>query len=209
MSRILLRVLFAALWMPVLGIAQAFAQAPAAQAPAVIPPAKIAWINLEQAIFTCDEGKSMFAEVQKFVEAKQAEMDGLRKESDTLHNQLNVQASKLTDEARADLEDQVEAKDTHIQRFQQDTQKEINSRRDRVTNYIGKRMLPVIEKVSREKGLNAVLILSSARDAWVDSAFLITDEIVKSYNQTYPVGAAKPAAAPGVAPAAPTPAKKP
>lgn len=211
MSRILLRVFFAALWMPMLGIAQTSAPAPAAQTSAVITPAKIAWMNLEQAIFTCDEGKSMFAEVQKFVESKQTEMDTLRKESDTLHNQLNVQGPKLTDEARSDLEDQVESKDTHIQRFQQDTQKEINGRRDRVSNYIAKKMLPVIEKVSREKGLNAVLILSSTRDAWVDPAFVITDEIVKSYNQTYPAGAAKTPAAPATpsAPAAPAPAKKP
>jgi Skp family chaperone for outer membrane proteins len=198
----MLRVLFAALWMPLLGIAQTPAQAPATQASAVIAPVKIAWINLEQAIFTCDEGKGLLGEIQKYIETKNSELDALRKEADGLHNQLNVQGPKLTDEARTDLEDQIEVKDTALQRFQQDTQKDINGRRDRVTNYIGKRMLPVIEKVSKEKGLNAVLYYNSARDAWVDPALNITEEIVKSYNQTYPVGTPK-------APAAPAPAKKP
>ncbi len=202
MSRLMLRVLIAALWVPVLGVAQTASQAPAAQASAAIGPAKVAWINLEQAIFTCDEGKTQLGEIQKYIETKNAELDALRKEADSLHNQLNVQGSKLTDEARADLEDQIETKDTTLQRFQQDTQKDINGKRDKVTNYIGKRMLPVIEKVAKEKGLNAVLYYNSARDAYVDPSLNITEDIVKSYNQTYPASAPK-------APATPAPAKKP
>jgi len=201
MSRLIFRVLSAALWLPVVGIAQTAAQAPAAQASAVIAPAKIAWINLDQAVLTCDEGKNMIAEIQKFIDTKNSELEALRKEADGLRNQLNVQGSKLTDEARSDLEDQVETKDTVLQRFQQDTQKEIDGRRVRMTNYIGKRMLPVIEKISKEKGLSAVLYFNSSRDAWVDPSLNITEEIIKGYNQAYPVSAAKP-------PAAPAPAKK-
>ena len=192
MSRLILRVLFAAFCMPLLGIAQTAAQA----------PAKLAWINLEQAIFSCDEGKKEFAEVQKFVDAKNTELENLRKEAESLRNQLNVQGSKLTDEARSDLENQIDAKDTNLQRFQQDTQKEIDNRRVRATNYIGKRLLPVVEKVAKEKGLSAVLYFSSSRDAWVDPSLNITEEIVKAYNQTYPISASK-------APAASTPAAKP
>ncbi len=193
MSRLILHVLFAAFCIPVLGIAQTAAQAPAA---------KIAWVNLEQAIFSCDEGKKEFSEVQKFVDAKNTELENLRKETESLRNQLNVQGSKLTDEARADLESQVDAKDTNLQRFQQDTQKEIDNRRVRATNYVGKRLLPVIEKAAKEKGFNAVQYFSSSRDAWVDPSLNITEDVVKAYNQTYPVTGAK-------APAAAAPASKP
>ncbi len=195
MSRLLLRILIAALCLPVLGIAQT-------AAPSSAGMGKIAWINLEQAVFTCDEGKSTFAEVQKFVDNKNAELDNLRKEAESLKNKLTVQGSKLTDEARADLEDQVEAKDIELQRFQEDTQKEIINRRDRASNYIAKRMLPVIERLSKERGFNAVFFLNSARDAWVDPSLIVTEDVVKAYNQTYSAGAAK-------APSAPAPAKKP
>jgi Skp family chaperone for outer membrane proteins len=201
MSRLILRVLFAVFWMPLLGVAQTPAQAPAAPASAAPSPAKLAWMNLEQAIFSCEEGKKEFAEVQRFVDAKNSELENLRKEAESLRNQLNVQGSKLTDEARLDLESQVDAKETSLQRFQQDTQKEIDSRRMRTTNYLGKRLLPVIEKVAREKGLTAVLYFNSSRDAWVDPATNITEEIVKAYNQTYPVSAPKaPASAPASKP---------
>ena len=203
MIRLILSVLFAALWIP-LAVAQTAAQAPA-PAPAQIGPAKIAWMNLEQAVMTCDEGKREMGEVQKFVDTKNAELDNLRKESDNLKNQLNVQGSKLTDEARADLEDQIEAKDTTLQRFQQDTQKEIDNRRTRAMSYIVKRMQPAIEKVSKEKGLSAVLVFNQSRDAWVDPSLNVTDEIIKAYNQMYAVSASKPATS---APATSAPASK-
>ena len=194
MNRLILCVLLAVFWTPVLGTAQTSAQPEATQSSAAITPAKIAWMNLEGAILTCDEGDSLFREIQKFVDDKNAELDGLRKESDSLRNQLQVQGSKLTDEARADLEDQVETKDLTLQRFQQDTQKEIENRRVRTANYIGKKMQAVIEKISKEKGFSAVLIYSPNRDAWIDPSLNITQEVIESYNQTYPVSAGKTAA---------------
>jgi outer membrane protein len=201
MSRLMLFLLLAALWMPVMGIGQTSTQTSENQASATIPPAKIGWIDLQQVIFTCDEGKKEFTEAQRFVEQKNNELEAMRKELQSLRERLEVQGSKLTDEARADLEDQVDSKDIAIQRFQQDTQKEISNRQERITNHIAKRLQPVFEKVSKEKGLNAILVYNPNRDGWVDASLNITEDIIGSYNGMYPVAVAK-------APAA-TPAKKP
>jgi outer membrane protein len=200
MSRLPIRILFAFVWMPLLAVAQAPAQTPTASTPT--GPAKLAWINLEQAILTTEEGKNMIAEVQKYVDAKNSELDAARKELDGLKNQLNVQGPKLTDEARTELEEQIESKDTGLQRFQQDTQKDIENRRVKIANYVGKRMMPVVEKVAKERGYSAILILNQNRDAYIDPGLMVTEDIVKAYNQAYPPSAPK-------APAAGTPAKKP
>jgi outer membrane protein len=185
----------------VLGIAQTPATT---QAAASISPAKIAWMNLQQALLTTDEGKSMYADLQKYIEDKQKEMDGLRKEGDTLKSKLEVQRTKLSDEALAKLEEEIDAKDTAIQRFQQDTQKDIESKQARMTNYLGKKMQSVIDKICKEKGIGALLIINQQRDAFIDTSLIITEELVKAYNKEYAAGAAK---APAAAPAAP--AKKP
>jgi Skp family chaperone for outer membrane proteins len=195
MNRLMLPVLLAALLLPVFGMAQAPAESQAAAAAANFPVAKIAWMSLDQVIFTCDEGKARFTEVQAFVDDKNKENDKLRADMEKLRNQLQVQGSKLTEEARADLESQIEEKDTFMQRFQQDTQKEIEGRRLRVTNYIGKRLQAVLEKVAKEKGIQAIQFFNSSRDAYVDASLNISEEIVKYYNQMYPVAAAKPPAA--------------
>ena len=204
MSRLIPSIFFGAILVPISGLAQnpPAAQQPTTPAPAaVIGTAKIAWLNLEQAIFNCEEGKQEFSKVQQFVEKKNAELEGMRKESDTLKSQLQVQGAKLTDEARTDLEDQIETRDTTLQRFQQDTQKEIDARRVKTTNYIGRKMLPVIEKIAKEKGLSAVVYINPQRDAWVDPSLIITDEVIRAYNAAYPLGAARAPAAPPAVPA--------
>lgn len=201
MNRVMLFVLIALFCLPVIVLAQAPAQTPAAAAPAAaIQPVKIAWINPEQVIFTCDEGKVRFGEIQKFVEDKNTELDGKRKELEKLRNNLSVQGSKLTDEARDELARQIDEKQTAIQRFQEDTQKQIEARRNSATNYVGKRMQAAIEKVAKDKGLDAILYLSQDRDAWVDTKLILSEEVVKIYNQLHPVAGAAKAAPAAAAP---------
>lgn len=195
MSRLILSILFAALWIPLLGMAQT-SQTPATQTPAVVGPAKIGWMNLDKAFMTCDEGKALVADIQKYMKDKQDELDRLQSEGQRLKNQLEVQGSKLTDEAQADLQAQVESKETAIQRFQQDIQKELDTKKLKMQQYMAKRMQPVIEKMAKEKGLSAVLVYDPRRDAWVDPSMDVTDDIVKAYNQAYPAGTAKAPAAP-------------
>lgn len=190
MSRSALNILFAVLLLPTL----AAAQTPAPTAAAAGAPVKIAWVNMDQAILTCDEGARMYAEIQQFIESKNAELDKLRAESESLRTKLNVQGSKLTDEARLELEQQAEVKDTQLQRFQQDTQRDINTRRDRMTNTIGKRMVDVVDKVAKARGLDAILLYNPARDIWINAenpALNVTEDIVKAYNQAYPASAPK------------------
>ncbi|MBN1567307.1 MAG: OmpH family outer membrane protein [Acidobacteria bacterium] len=201
MSRLTLPILLAMFLLPPAGVAQAPADSQAAAAASAFPNAKIAWIQLDQVLFTCDEGQAKFGEIQTFVDEKNKENDRLRAELEKLRNQRQVQGAKLTDDALADLDAQIEDKQTTLERFQQDTQKEIESRRLRVTTYIGKRMQAVLEKIAKEKGINAILFFNSSRDAWIDGSLNLSDDVVKYYNQIYPVAAAK-------APAAAAPAKK-
>jgi len=197
-QRLVVSTLLGMLCLPLFSAAQAPA---AAAAPAVIGPAKIAWLNLEQAIFGCDEGKREFSEVQKWVDGKNGQLDAMKKELDTLRNQLNIQGAKLTEEALADLQEQIDTKDTNLQRFQQDTQKEIESRRVKATNIVGRKMLPVIEKIAKEKNLSAVVYINPQRDAYIDPALIISEEVIKAYNQANPgTGARAPAAAPAKKP---------
>lgn len=154
-----------------------------------VGPAKTAWVNPDQLIMNCDEGKRDLGELQRFVEQKNQEVEASSKEVTALMQKLDVQGSKLTDEARMDLEDQYATKSTKLQRFQQDTQSQIEKRRTRIANRIVQRAQPVIEKFARGNGLNCVLYLNQ-EVAWADPGTVITDEIVKAYNAAYPAPAA-------------------
>jgi len=155
---------------------------------------------METAVFSCDEGKNEFAGIQQFVDGKNSDLNELKNEFESLQNTLSVQGSKLTDEALADLQYQITAGETNLQRFQQDTQSEINNKRDRAFAYVGKRMQLVIDKVAREKGFAAVMNMDPQQILWLDETQNITEEMVKAYNATYPVSKAKPSAPPATAP---------
>jgi Skp family chaperone for outer membrane proteins len=163
-------------------------------APVVIVPAKIAYVSIQQAIAVCDEGKKESSVLQGYVDSKSAELQKMQKTLEALRTQLEVQGSKLTDEARADLSDQIDSQDTAVQRFQQDTQKDIDNRRQKLQNGIARKMLPVIEKVAKDRGLQVVQFLDVAQIfGYIDPSLVITDDVVKAYNSTYPVTGVAPA----------------
>jgi len=198
MSRLLPRILFATLLTPVFIITQVDAQSTASQPPASIGPAKIAFVNLDRVILDCEEGKKMFADIEKFIDSKNSDLDKMKKEADNVRSTLsNPKILKV--EAIPEMEAELEMKETALQRFQQDTQKEINSKRDRATNAIGKKVLEIIETIAKQKGLNLVQFMNPAQDAWIDPSLIITEEVVKAYNQKHPGAATKTSEAPAPA----------
>jgi len=190
MKHLLLATLVVALMLPAAGIAQTADQAVHA------PTVKIGWLNVEQAIRSCDEGVRIINDIQKFVETKENERDVRLRELEDQRARLEVQASKLTDEALMDLEEKVRGDEITLQRFVEDTQREIDSRQQRMITTISGKIGPVIEKVAIEKGLDAITIFDPQRDAWVNPALNVTEDVIKAYNQAYPAGApTMPAAA--------------
>lgn len=191
MSRLITSVLFAALWLPLIGMAQT-------STPAASGPFKAAWVDLDFAIFNCDQGKKEFDGLQKFMEAKKTDMEALKKEVDILQNTITVQRDKIKEDALEEMESQYEAKNTQLTRFQQDAQKDLDARKNRIGNAIGKKMMEVIGKYAKEKGLSSVVLANPARDAYVDPSLVATEDVIKAYNQAFPVAVSK---APESAPA--------
>ena len=118
----------------------------------------------------------------------------------TLQNQFNVQRSKLNPEALTDLQAEIETKGVIIERFRQDTQREINGRQNRVKQAIIRKMEPILGEISKERGLSAILridaqvsiqgqILPVELYGYVDPLVRLTEEVVTRYNQKHPAGA--------------------
>jgi len=185
MKQLLLATLVVTLTLPVTGMAQT-ADLTSVHTPTI----KIGWMDAEQAVLTCDEGIRAINDIQKFIDTKNNDRDVMLRDAEDLRAKLEVQASKLTDEAYMDLEEKAHIAEIKLQRFIEDTQNDITSRRNRMVSSISAKMGPIIENVAIDKGLDAILIYSpSQRDAWVNPALFVTDDIIKAYNQVYPAGA--------------------
>jgi outer membrane protein len=188
------------------------AQAGAAAAAA---PAKIAVMNVRNAIVATSEGKLAQAQLQSQFAPKQNELQNLQKQIEDLQAKLNAGARTLSDDEKAKMQRDGEMLSRRMQRGTDDLNEELNAAQSEIVDSIGRKMLEVLDRYSRENGFTVVLDTSAQGSPVVygSSQSDITQEIVRLYDQAYPVKNATPGAsappAPKPATPAPAPAKKP
>jgi outer membrane protein len=183
-----------------------------AQAAATAAPVKIALINMRNAIVATAEGKLAQATLQSQFASKQNELQNMQKQIEDLQRRLSEGARTLSDDEKGKMQRQGEMLTRRLQRGNDDLNEELNAAQGEVVDGIGRKMLDVLDRYSRENGFTAVLDTSAQGSPVVygSSASDITQDIVRLYDQAYPVkaAAAAPAAKPAAAPA-PAAAKKP
>ena len=200
------------------GQAKPAAPAPAAAQPAPAPPpppapfptgAKIAFVNLQQVANLSGEGKISTAKVQALMQKKQVEAQAKSKALADAQAKLQSSGAILSDAARAQLEKDIERMNVEGQRFQQDAQAEINELSQQLQGEFQQKLFPVLEAVSKEKGLHVLLSAADAGVVWAEAGLDLTMDTVKKLDA---MAAAAKTAAPAAAPpaaAAPKPAAPP
>ena len=197
---------------PVRGIrAQGAASAAAA-------PTKIAVINIRNAIVATAEGKQAQAQLQSQFAPKQTDLQGLQKQIEDLQRKMTEGARTLSDDDKAKMQREGELLSRRLQRGNDDLNEELNAAQGEIVDTIGRKMLEVLDRYSRENGYTVVLDTSAQGSPVVygSSQSDITQEIVRLFDQAYPIkGAAaapaapKPATAAAPKPATPAPAPSP
>ena len=204
------RAMFVAAALLLVTAAQVYAQAGAA--PAAAAAQKIGILNVRQAVFTTAEGKLALAELQSQFAPRSSELDALRKQMETIQNRLNAESRTLSDEEKARLQRQGEQFSRQAQRKQQEFQEDAEAAQADVLERIARKMDDVMNRYARENNFTLVIDVSSQNVVvFAAPQTDITQDIIKLYDQAFPVRAG--AAAPTTAPAQPgtprPPAKQP
>jgi Skp family chaperone for outer membrane proteins len=188
------------------------AATPAAPAPAapVISGTRVGAINIEGAIFGCNEGKKEGEALQKKFEPKNAELKNQNDELEGLKKQLSTQQDKLNEDALATLKKQIETKQKSFDRAYQDFQEEVNTQQQEIASKILQKMAPIVVKYAQDNGFGMIIDTSKP---WPQSPILlagagldITQAVVDLYNAQSGVAAPTTGAGAGARPAAPKPA---
>ncbi len=180
---------------------------------------KIGVINVRQAIVTTSEGKQASAELQTQFAARQTELEGLNKQIADLRQRLSAGQATLSQEEQTRLTRQGELLARQLQRKQDEYQEDVNASQGEVIDKIGRKMIDVLDRYARENGYVAILD-SSAQNTpilYASNQIDVTQDIIKLYDQAYPLKAGttapkttpKPAAAQPTAKPATPPAAKP
>jgi len=168
-------------------------------------PVKVGVINMQAAITGTAEGKQAGAELQSQFTPRQTELQNLQKQAEDDQNRLRTGQSTLSEEEQARLSNEYTRLQRTIQRKSQEAQDDLNEAQQDIVNRIGRKMVDILNKYARENGYSVVLDSSSQQTPILYEANQIdvTQDIIRLYDQAYPVKAS--AAAP-VKPAAPRPA---
>jgi outer membrane protein len=188
-------------------------------APGSAVSGKIGVVDVRQAIVATGEGKQASAELQSQFAARQSELEALNKQIADIRQRLSANGDKLSQDEGARLQRQGEVLTRQLQRKQDEYQEDVNAAQADVVDRIGRKMIDVLDRYSRENGY-VIVFDSSAQNSPVlykSTQIDVTQDIVRLYDQAYPAkggttitpkpAAAKPAA-PVTKPATP-PASKP
>ena len=172
-----------------------FAQAPAGSAAS----GKIGVLNVQGAIAGTAEGKQASAELQAQFAPRQTELQNLQKQIEDIRQRLQAGANTLSQEEQARLQRQGETLTKQAQRKQEDYNDDVQAALGDVRDRIGRKLVDVVDRYARDNGYTAILDSSSQTSPIIYAADDVTPEIVKLYDQAYPVKAsasapAKPAA---------------
>lgn len=173
------------------GAAVVFAQAPAANS------AKIGVLNVQGAIAGTAEGKQASSELQAQFAPRQTELQNMQKQIEDIRQRLQTGGDKLSQEEQARLQRQGETLTKQAQRKQEDYNDDVQAALGDVRDRIGRKLVDVVDKYARDNGYTAILDSSSQTSPIIYAADDVTPEIVKLYDQAYPVkaNAAAPATA--------------
>ena len=149
--------------------------------------AKIAAINLRAAIANTAEGKQAAAQMETEFMARRKELEDLNKKINDLQQRLTAGANTLSDEEKQRLTLEGQRLTRQLERKQNDFQEDLNDAQTDVISRIGRRMVEVLGKYAPNNGYGAVLDDSSQSTPVMYASTDITEEIVKLYDQTYPV----------------------
>jgi outer membrane protein len=180
-------------------------------AAAAATPTKVGVINVQVAITSTAEGKQAAAEMQSQFAPRQTELENLRKEIEDLQTRLRTGSNALSDEERARLAAQGDQRARIFQRKQQESQDDFNEAQREIVDRIGRKMVEILDKHARENGY-AIIFDTSAQSTpviYAANQIDVTQDIIRLYDQNYPVKSAAGAKPATPKPATPKPATQP
>ena len=205
-----------------LAAAPTFAQTPTPPAPAGQPPApkpatptappaqtaptpaprpfpegaKIAYLNIQRVANESNEGKSATAKVQALNQKKVQELSEKNKSLQADQQKLQTGGLVLSDTARGELEKKIERQNVEIQRATQDAQQEVQELQQELQAEFQRRLMPIVQKVFDEKGLQLLFSAADAGIVLADPSLDVTNEVIKRFDASTSTAAPTPAAKP-------------
>ena len=150
------------------------------------------------------EGRAANEKVKALNDQKVRELNERNKALQSAQQKLEQGGTVLNDNARAQLQQEVERQQRDIQRFTEDAQQDVQALQQQLQEDFQRKLNPIVDRVAREKQVHMVFSAADSGLVWADPTMDLTGDIIRAFDAA---ATGKPAAAaPAPAPAAPAPA---
>jgi outer membrane protein len=177
----------------------AVAQTPATTAVAPASNAKVAVIAFQAAVGQTNEFQRDFADLQKKYEPKRTQLNTMTADIDSLENQLQATADKLSDAERASKAKTIDDKKKQAQRIAEDAQNDYTGEMNETFNKVANKVLEVMNGYANQQGFTLVIDETAGQQQapvvlYANASTDITKAIIDAYNVKSGVPAPPPQA---------------
>lgn len=151
------------------------------------PGSKIAALNVRQAIVSTAEGKQASAQLDEEFSARRKELEALSKQINDLQQRLTAGTNTLSDEEKERVTLQGRRLTQKLDRKQNEFQEDLNNAQSDVIDRIGRKLVDVVGRYAAKNGYSAVLDNSAQNTPLLYASTDITQDIVRLYDETYPL----------------------
>jgi len=165
---------------------------------------KLGYVDLQRALTEVGEGQQAKARLKAEIDKKKGEFETEQKKLREDGMVLDRQASAMSEEVRVEKMKQLQGRLMQITEKGQKLQVEFVEKERTELKKIFDRMDPIVAEIARREGLAMVFEKTDSGLVYAPASMDVTNELVRTYNEKFPVKGVKPAA-PVPTPAAPAP----
>lgn len=178
------------------------AGAPATQPPPTAAPqpprpfpegAKVAFVDIQAIASNSAEGKAATAKLDDIKKKKNAELQAKNTNLKGMQDKLTSGGSVMNEQARVQLEKDIEKAQRDLQFAQQDAQSELTEATNELQADFQEKLNPVLEAVRAEKGLHMIFSIRDSGVVAADAGLDLSGEVVKRFDAAGKTAAPSPA----------------
>jgi outer membrane protein len=139
----------------------------------------IGLVDMQRAVNECQAGKDARKSDSKEVEKYQRQYTEKQQELQTMRENLEKQAFMLSPEARASKERELQLKIRDFQRWQEDSQNDINQKRMDLGQNVQLGLRRVIKKLAEDEGYTIILEKNENVVLFAIKTIDLTDRVIK------------------------------
>jgi len=143
---------------------------------------KMGVVNSQEVLQKSTEGKRIMAQLQEKDKQNTAELSRRDEEIRNLQTKINTQRLTLTQEALMNLSADLEKKQTDRKRFAEDSYREMESMTQRFFNKLQGELIPIIEQIGKDKGLDIIFDLQNSGAVYFSPTVDLTQEVIQRYD---------------------------